>query len=165
MTKKLLAISLFTLTILLTTQCNNNNKKPIETPESDTVSTPVVAEDSTIYGIAIESGMSVLGLCTMQGDTLYVDKEDEEGYGELYGYIEEGDTFAITKRKGEDGFVLEKGYNLSLLNRFDMKYSIFNGELIIGSNDTVKVVSLNDDSIVVSDKSDKNVRAYYARKK
>lgn len=107
------------------------------------------APDSTIYGIAIEGGMSTLNLITRpNGDTLLLDRDDERGYGEIVGYVEEGDSFAVTKRKGTDGDVVVRAYNLTLLKRFSGDFAVRNGLLVKGG-DTVTVVTVDDDQLVV----------------
>lgn len=121
--------------------------------------------DSTIYGIVLESGMSTLCIRTYSGDTLVMDRDDEQGYGEIYGYVEEGDTFAVTKRKGKYGLVVVKAYNLSQLKGFNANLSVRNGLLVVGGNDTVDVSSVDDDSLVVISRTTKRKQAFYQRKR
>lgn len=145
--------------------CCNGGKKPaaapVEMPEKDSAA---VVADSTVYGVALESGMSTLCILANGGDTLLLDKDDEEGYGEFYGYVAEGDSFAVTKRKGKDGLVVVKAYNLSLLKTFDAVLSVRNGLLVVGGNDTVDVKGVDDDSLVVVSRATKKRMAFYPKK-
>ena len=146
--------------------CCNGGKEPAaapaETPQKDSAA---VVADSTVYGVALESGMSTLCILTNGGDTLLMDKDDEEGYGEFYGYVAEGDSFAVTKRMGRDGPVVVKAYNLSLLKTFNAKLSISNGLLVVGGNDTVDVKGIDDDSLVVVSRATKKRLAFYPKKR
>lgn len=150
---------------LLLTCCNGGKKPaaaPAETPEKDSVA---VVADSTVYGVALESGMSTLCILADGGDTLLLDRDDEEGYGEFYGYVAEGDSFAVTKRKGKDGLVVVKAYNLSLLKTFDAALSVSNGMLVVGGNDTVDVKGIDDDSLVVVSRATKKGQVFYPKKR
>ena len=146
--------------------CCNGGKKPVGTPVKTPVKDSVATvADSTIYGIVLESGMSTLCIRTYSGDTLVMDRDDEQGYGEIYGYVEEGDTFAVTKRKGKYGLVVVKAYNLSQLKGFNANLSVRNGLLVVGGNDTVDVSSVDDDSLVVISRTTKRKQAFYQRKR
>ncbi len=149
--------------ILVLSQCKENKKTETPTPEipTDTVSAPT---DSTIYGIALESGMSTLCIKTNAGDTLIMDKEDEDGYGEFYGYTQEEDSFAVTKREGHDDLVVVKAYNISLLRRFTQNFAIRNGLLVL-NGDTVDVKYIDDDSLVVEKAKNKEKLTLYPTKK
>ena len=145
--------------------CNGGRKPaaaPAETSQKDSVA---VVADSTVYGVALESGMSTLCILANGGDTLLMDKDDEEGYGEFYGYVAEGDSFAVTKRKGKDGLVVVKAYNLSLLKTFDAVLSVRNGMLVVGGNDTVDVKGVDDDSLVVVSRATKKRQVFYPKKR
>ena len=128
-----------------------NNKKPESKNEVKKDTVIAAVPDSTIFGVAAESGMSTLYLITNAGDTLVMDRTGEDGtYSEIYGYIMEGDSFAITKRGNpEVGYTLAKAYNLTLLNRFGVDYAIRNGLFVLDGKDTVSIKSLNSDSLVV----------------
>lgn len=131
--------------------CKHDAKTEPAAPlmQADSAEAQPAAPDSTIYGIAIEGGMSTLNLVTRpNGDTLLLDRDDESGYGEIVGYVEEGDSFAVTKRKGTDGDVVVRAYNLTLLKRFCDDFAVRNGLLVKGG-DTVKVVSIDDDQLVI----------------
>ena len=145
--------------------CKNNNK-PEELPvhESDTVAAEV--PDSTVYGVLEESGMSTLYLRTGNGSTIVLDRTGEDGsYSEIYGYVAEGDSFAVTM-KGDsiNGYTLTRAYNLSLIDRFALDYSIRNGLFVLGGKDTVAIQSLNDDSLVVKYAS-AQIKAFPSRNK
>ena len=155
----------FIVAAILFSQCTGG-KQPAETPQvttdSDSVST---VPDSTVYGVALESGMSAIYMRTNNGDTLEIDKDDEKGYGDIYGYVEEGDSFAVTKRQGADGLVVVKAYNLSLLRKFNVKTEIRNGLLVVAGNDTVGVKNIDDDSLVVTSMKTGTTRTFYPKKK
>lgn len=152
--------------VLLFTGCGGG-KSPAgnSATDSDSVITSNAPQpDSTIYGVAIESGMSTLNILTGKGDTLLMDRDDAEGYGEIYGYVEEGDSFAITKRHGKDGDVVVKAYNLTLLKRFAKDFSIRNGLLVSGGGDTLRITALDDDSLVVVNAHTEQRHTYYPHK-
>lgn len=158
----LLAISANTL---LLTGCGGG-KSPAgnSAADSDSITkTAAPLPDSTIYGVAMESGMSTLNLLTTGGDTLLMDRDDADGYGEIYGYVDEGDSFAVTKRRGKDGDVVVTAYNLTLLKRFAKDFSIRNGLLVSGNGDTLKITALDDDSMVTSNIRTGKRHAYYPR--
>ena len=163
--KHSITVTLFLAAAVLVLACCNGGGKPAaapaQTPEKDSAA---VVADSTVYGVALESGMSTLCLRTDGGDTLLMDKDDEEGYGEFYGYVAEGDSFAVTKRKGKDGLVVVKAYNLSLLKTFDAALSVRNGMLVVGGNDTVDVKGIDDDSLVVVSRATKKRQVFYPKK-
>ncbi len=149
--------------VLGLSQCKDN-KKP-ETVEPETTTDTIKTEtDSTIYGVALESGMSTLCIKTNAGDTLLLDKDDENGYGEIFGYTQEEDSFAVTKRKGTDGWVVVKAYNLSLLRHFTQNFAIHNGLLVL-NGDTVDVKYIEDDSLVVVKTKNKEKLTLYPIKK
>ena len=91
----------FIVAAILFSQCTGG-KQPAEMPQvttdSDSVST---VPDSTVYGVALESGMSAIYMRTNNGDTLEIDKDDEKGYGDIYGY------------SGAGG-IADNNYNLSV---------------------------------------------------
>ncbi len=149
--------------MLVLSQCKENKKTETIEPETptDTIPTP---PDSTIYGVALESGMSTLCIKTTAGDTLTMEKDDEEGYGEFYGYTQEEDSFAVTKREGRDGLVVVKAYNLSLLKRFTTNFAIRNGLLVL-NGDTVGVKYIDDDSLVVEKAKNKEKLTLYPARK
>lgn len=158
----LLAIS---ANMLMLTGCGGG-KSPAGKSAADSDSVAQAAAplpDSTIYGVAMEGGMSTLNLLTAGGDTLLMDRDDADGYGDIYGYVNEGDSFAVTKRHGKDGDVVVKAYNLTLLKRFAKDFSIRNGLLVSGKGDTLKIAALDDDSLVVSNTRTGQHRAYYPR--
>lgn len=149
---------------LMLPRCNGGGKPaaaPAETPEKDSAA---VVADSTVYGVALESGMSTLCILANGKDTLLMDKDDEEGYGEFYGYVAEGDSFAVTKRMGKDGLVVVKAYNLSLLKSFNANLSVRNGLLVAGGNDTVDITGIDDDSLVVVSRATKKKQVFYPKK-
>ncbi len=149
--------------MLVLSQCKENKKTETIEPEipTDTIPTP---PDSTVYGVALESGMSTLCIKTTAGDTLTMEKDDEEGYGEFYGYTQEEDSFAVTKREGRDGLVVVKAYNLSLLKRFTTNFAIRNGLLVL-NGDTVGVKYIDDDSLVVEKARNKEKLTLYPARK
>lgn len=105
-------------------------------------------KDTTISGVALESGMSTVYLRTFGGDTLEFDMEDEHGSGKVYGYSDEGDTLALTARKGTDGGrVVNELWNMTLLHRYDKDLAVHNGVLYRGT-DTVRIKSLDDNTLV-----------------
>lgn len=152
--RKYMLVVMAMLLMTAVTSCKNNKKnQPVQPAVADT-DTARETPDSTVYGMALESGMSTIYLLTTNGDTLEMDKEDELGSGDICGYVQEGDSFAVTKRKGTDGgLVVVKAYNLTLLKRFGKDFSVRNGLLVIGGKDTVEVVSIDDDSLICKKKS------------
>ena len=162
--KNILAFLYAMTTLLILTQCKEN--KTVSPPKTITQQNDSVISvpDSTIYGVALESGMSTLCIRTTAGDTLVMDKDDEKGYGDFYGYVEEEDSFAVTKREGSEGPVVVKAYNLTLLKRFSTEYAIRNGILVL-KNDTVDIKSINDDSLVVESHIKKTKQTLYPIKK
>ncbi len=149
--------------VLGLSQCKDNKKPETVEPET-TTDTIKIETDSTIYGVALESGMSTLCIKTNAGDTLLLDKDDENGYGEIFGYTQEEDSFAVTKRKGTDGWVVVKAYNLSLLRHFTQNFAIHNGLLVL-NGDTVDVKYIEDDSLVVVKTKNKEKLTLYPIKK
>lgn len=147
---KIVIIAIITTLAATMFSCKSKNKpeaEPFSTPDTMNAATP----DSTIYGIAAESGMSTLYLILAGGDTLIMERTASNGtYGEIYGYVTEGDSFAVTKSgSAENGYSVRKAYNLSLLKRFGADFTIRNGLFVLESKDTVSIKSVNDDSLVV----------------
>lgn len=149
---------------MFTAGCQNKQKSDATDTDVAVADTVGAVADSTIYGVVGESGMSTLCIISNEGDTLFMEKDDEQGYGEMYGYVQEGDSFAVTKRMGEQGLVLVKAYNLTLLKRFGVNYAIHNG-LFVVDGDTVTIKSLNDDSLVVESNATKKILSFPAKEK
>lgn len=143
-----------------------SKKKPAPVLAPQTEASAPSEPDSTVYGIAAESGMSTLYLVTSKGDTLVMDRTGEDGsYSEIYGYITDGDSFAVTKKgNAVDGYTLTKAYNLTLLNRFGLDYSIRNGLFVLNGKDTVGIKSVTNDSITIM-YSAGATKVYYAKER
>lgn len=114
-------------------------KKNTAGSDSLTVASDVIENDSTVYGISDEFGMSTFTLIADSGDTLSVTRESEEGEpGRVYGDLVYGDRYAMTTQDaGEAVGVL---INLTQLERFTKDYEIRNGHLVLAQGtDTVEI--------------------------
>ena len=135
--------------------------KPSDTnvPQKETeVDSPVVIiqiQDSTLYGKAGDCGMSTFCLICDNGDTMYVDRTSEAGVdGVIYGDLILDDRFCMITADSNQSLV--SAINLTQLGALVKDYKIINGRLILhGPNpekgDTVQIVTLTADSLVVKD--------------
>lgn len=132
------------------TACKKNTAQ-IEVSPVKTDTLLISVEDSTLYGIAGEHGMSTFSLITDSGDTLLMSKTSEDGnYGTFYGSVSEGNRYAVIA--ADDKETVVSAINITELGRFVEHYSIFNGRLIFFGNerrDTVQIVSMDRDSLVI----------------
>ena len=127
--------------------CKKTAKHEAPVATEDSVATDSVQADTTVTGVALESGMSTIYLCTLGGDTIECDMEDELGSGNMYGYDQEGDTMSITYRKGTDGGkVVTNAWNMTLLHKYDKGFVVRNGVLYL-DNSPATIESLDDDEM------------------
>ena len=63
--------------------CKKAVKQEAPVATEDSVATDSVQADTTVTGVALESGMSTIYLCTLGGDTIECDMEDELGSGRV----------------------------------------------------------------------------------
>lgn len=134
-------------------------------PDSDKVAEPVAGvRDTTLYGEAGDFGMSTFCLITDEGDTVSVTRDSESGEeGVIYGDAQPGDRFGLLTR--EHGEALLSAINLTQLERFTKDFKLLNGRVILSSGshpDTVSIVSLDNDSLIVNGKE--GVRKYTPKK-
>lgn len=140
------------LSLVALASCGGNKTSDPADGAQQGDSTAVVA-DSTIYGTAIDQGMSVFLMQTEKGDTLEALKDDEvngkEVTGQVYGGITIGDRFAVTLQEGSDSTmkVLKTAINLSTVESIVGKeYCVCNGQLIV-KGDTVDIVDLTETAL------------------
>ena len=104
--------------------CKKAVKQEAPVATEDSVATDSVQADTTVTGVALESGMSTIYLCTLGGDTM-----------------------SITYRKGTDGGkVVTNAWNMTLLHKYDKGFVVRNGVLYL-DNSPATIESLDDDEM------------------
>ena len=146
------------LIINLLFACNFNPSKtaPNNNPndsDSCAVQSLFSGADSTIYGVAAQSGMSTFCLITDQGDTLLLTRTSEDGTeGKIYGDLILGQRFGVIT--GDEGESLVCAINITELTKHIEHVRVQNAKVYLLSENMeqsapVEIIVLNQDSCVI----------------
>lgn len=125
-------------------------------PKNDTDSVQCTNEsthlqDSTIYGISDEFGMSTFTLITNHGDTLFLNRDHNDGSPSIIlGDLDYNVHYALTVF--DSGHSVGTLINIDQLERFIKHYKLYNGKLLLNNlNDTVTIISLSEQLLEYKD--------------
>lgn len=143
------------MTCVSLSSCKDKNIKNALS-ENNTDSTKCTNEnthlqDSTIYGISDEFGMSTFTLITDHGDTLFLNRDHNDGSPSIiYGDLDYNTHYALTVF--DSGHSIGTLINIDQLERFIKHYKLYNGNLLLNNlKDTVTIVSLSDQLLEYKD--------------
>ena len=121
----------------------------------------ISGKDTTLYGIAGECGMSTFCLISGDKEPLIVTRDNERGeYGLIYGDLNEGDSFSLSTRDNME--TLAKAINITQMRSFPVKFSVFNGNLVVDGH-VAEIDRLDKDSLLISF-SDGSIARYASKK-
>lgn len=149
---KVVKISLVLMGMLLMGACGNKTTNAVDEKDSiDTVQVENVVQDSTLYGVACDCGMSTFNLALENGDTIYTSRMSESGVdGVIYGDLNLDDRFCMIAT--DDNSSLVSAINLTQLDIYVGDYKILNGALYLNNQEEpVKIVELSSQVFVYED--------------
>lgn len=137
--------------------CKDKSTKEKTTPNiSDSLQSAnkhLGLQDSTIYGVSDEFGMSTFTLITDHGDTLYLNRDHDDGSPSIiHGDLDYSVHYALTVC--DNGHSIGTLINIDQLKRFFKDYKLYNGHILLNnSRDTVEIISLSDQMLKYKDHS------------